>query len=94
MKEIGQHKHIVSMIGCVTRGSPLCLIVEYMPGKDLLQYLREKRSKVIIYLVPFALICSFSIKMIDFLLKSPPMDHLHASCSFVIFLFKYSLGGA
>ena len=49
MKQIGQHKHIVSMIGCVTIGSPLCLIVEYMPGKDLLQHLREKRSKVIIY---------------------------------------------
>jgi len=46
MKEIGQNKHIVSMVGCVTVGPPLCLIVEYMPGKDLLNYLREKRSKL------------------------------------------------
>ena len=49
MKGIGRHQHIINMIGCVTIGSPLCLIVEYMPGKDLLQHLRERRSKVMIY---------------------------------------------
>ena len=46
MKEIGQHKHVVSMIGCVTVSSPLYLIMECMPGKDLLKHLREQRSKV------------------------------------------------
>ena len=46
MKEVGQHKNVVSMLGCVTINEPLCLVVEYMPGGDLLHYLRERRSKV------------------------------------------------
>ena len=49
MKEIGQHKYIVSMIGCVTKTCPPYLIFEYIPGRDLLQHLRNKRSEVIIY---------------------------------------------
>ena len=51
MKQVGQHKNIVSIIGCVTKDSPLCLIVEFMPGKDLLHYLRDRRSKVIASLI-------------------------------------------
>ena len=46
MKEVGQHKNIVSMLGCVTRGDTLCLVVEFMPYGDLLHYLRGRRSKV------------------------------------------------
>ena len=46
MKEVGQHKHVVSMLGCVTINEPLCLVVEYMPHSDLLHYLRKQRSKV------------------------------------------------
>ena len=76
MKEIGQHKHIVSMIGCVTAGSPLCLIVEYLPGKDLLKHLREKRSKVMIYQASFGFKCLLGIKMIDCLLPNTLINHL------------------
>ena len=47
MKEIGQHKNMVSMLGCVTKQSPQCLIFEFIPHKDLLRCLREKRFKVI-----------------------------------------------
>ncbi|XP_065842852.1 uncharacterized protein [Oscarella lobularis] len=43
MKRIGQHPHIVSMLACVTKCQPLCLIVEYCCCGDLLNYLRKGR---------------------------------------------------
>ena len=76
MKEIGQNKHIVSMVGCVTVGSPLCLIVEYMPGKDLLHYLREKRSKVIIHRASFEVKFLLGVSMTEVLLPSTLIHHL------------------
>ncbi|XP_065844501.1 uncharacterized protein [Oscarella lobularis] len=45
MKRIGQHPHIVSLLGCITTSEPLCLIVEYCMHGDLLNYLRKKRSQ-------------------------------------------------
>ncbi|XP_065682049.1 uncharacterized protein LOC100202994 isoform X2 [Hydra vulgaris] len=46
MKGIGYHKNIVNMIGCSTIKKPLCLIVEYMENGDLLQFLRNRRTKL------------------------------------------------
>ncbi|XP_065840044.1 uncharacterized protein [Oscarella lobularis] len=43
MKRIGQHPHIVSMLGCITRSRPLCLIVEYCCHGDLLSNLKKGR---------------------------------------------------
>ncbi|KAK2192919.1 hypothetical protein NP493_20g05013 [Ridgeia piscesae] len=44
MKSIGSHPNVVGMIGCCTSPSqPVCLIVEHMPGGDLLHYLRRHR---------------------------------------------------
>ena len=48
MKTIGYHRNIVNLVGCSTINKPLCLIVEYMPNGDLLHFLRQRRSKVII----------------------------------------------
>ncbi|XP_065663104.1 uncharacterized protein LOC136085711 isoform X2 [Hydra vulgaris] len=45
MKKIGYHKNIVSLIGCSTLKKPLCFIFEYMEHGDLLNFLREKRTK-------------------------------------------------
>ncbi|XP_068709736.1 uncharacterized protein [Montipora foliosa] len=45
MKEIGKHLNIVSMLGCVTSGGPLCLITEFCPHGDLRNYLRLLRDK-------------------------------------------------
>ncbi|XP_065663221.1 uncharacterized protein LOC136085755 isoform X2 [Hydra vulgaris] len=45
MKEIGYHKNIVSLIGCSTIKKPLCLIVEYIEHGDLLNFLRNRRTK-------------------------------------------------
>eukprot|EP00795_Rhopilema_esculentum_P002628 gene2628-823_t len=47
MKDVGQHKNIVNMLGCVTLGSPLCLVLEYMPHGDLLHYLRRSRTEIL-----------------------------------------------
>ncbi|XP_065651336.1 uncharacterized protein LOC136079519 isoform X2 [Hydra vulgaris] len=46
MKEIGYHKNIVNMIGCSKINKFLCLIVELMEEGDLLQFLRNHRTKV------------------------------------------------
>ncbi|XP_047133293.1 angiopoietin-1 receptor-like isoform X2 [Hydra vulgaris] len=46
MKGIGYHKNIVNMIGCSTIKKPLCLLVEFMENGDLLQFLRNRRSKL------------------------------------------------
>ena len=46
MKRIGQHEHIVSMIGCMTRSHPVCLIIEYCSHGDLYNYLIKGRSRV------------------------------------------------
>lgn len=46
MKTIGYHRNILSFVGCSTINKPLFLIVEHMLNGDLLQFLRERRSKV------------------------------------------------
>ena len=46
VKTIGYHKNIVNVIGSCTVKVPVCLIVEYMSGGDLLRFLRKRRSKV------------------------------------------------
>ena len=43
MKRVGRHQHIVSMVACITRSQPLCLIVEYCCHGDLLNYLARGR---------------------------------------------------
>eukprot|EP00118_Oscarella_pearsei_P014338 m.122317 g.122317 ORF g.122317 m.122317 type:complete len:395 (+) comp37779_c0_seq7:725-1909(+) len=43
-KSIGQNKHIVSMVGCITRTHPLCLLLEYCSDGDLLSLLKEGRK--------------------------------------------------
>ena len=48
MKKIseGYCKHVVNMVGCVTLQEPLCLITEFVPHGNLLDYLRNRRKKV------------------------------------------------
>ncbi|PFX16346.1 Fibroblast growth factor receptor 1 [Stylophora pistillata] len=43
MKEIGQHSHVVSLIGTCTTPGPLYIITEYVSGGNLLDYLRSSR---------------------------------------------------
>ena len=51
MKRIAQHKHIVSILGCITLSHPVCLIVEFCEHGDLLQYLRNSRPAVRIFVL-------------------------------------------
>ena len=48
MKKVseGQNPHVVSMVGCVTTQEPLCLITEFVPYGNLLQYLRTNQRLV------------------------------------------------
>ncbi|XP_011706171.1 PREDICTED: tyrosine-protein kinase receptor Tie-1-like, partial [Wasmannia auropunctata] len=45
MKAAGSHTHLVSLIGCCTLpNNPICIILEYMEGGDLLAYLHCRRK--------------------------------------------------
>jgi len=44
MKSAGSHLHLVSLIGCCTSpDNPICILLEYMEGGDLLEYLHSRR---------------------------------------------------
>jgi len=44
MKAAGSHLHLVSLIGCCTSpDNPICILLEYMEGGDLLAYLHSRR---------------------------------------------------
>lgn len=45
MKAVGSHKHLVNLIGCCTSpNNPICILLEYMEGGDLLAYLHYRRK--------------------------------------------------
>ncbi|PSN56629.1 hypothetical protein C0J52_11278 [Blattella germanica] len=43
MKRVGRHPNVVRMVGCCTLKQPYCMLMEYVPCGDLLQYLRQLR---------------------------------------------------
>ncbi|CAB3990591.1 Retrovirus-related Pol poly from type-1 retrotransposable element R2 [Paramuricea clavata] len=45
MKDIGEHKNVIQMYGCCTRYRPICLVLEYAKGGNLLNYLRSLKKK-------------------------------------------------
>ena len=46
MKNIGKHENVIQMYGCCTTCRPICLVLEYAPGGNLLNYLRSLKQKV------------------------------------------------
>ncbi|KAM7437355.1 pro-B cell differentiation [Porites harrisoni] len=46
MKEVGEHRNILSMLGYWIKSEPIMLIMEYFPNGDLLHWLRNKRKKL------------------------------------------------
>lgn len=47
MKTAGSHPHLVSLIGCCTLpDNPICILLEYMEGGDLLAYLHSRRIEM------------------------------------------------
>ncbi|KAJ9596281.1 hypothetical protein L9F63_027095, partial [Diploptera punctata] len=47
MQSVGQHPHIVSLIGCCTRSGRLRLVVEYCAEGDLLNFLRKRWNDLV-----------------------------------------------
>ena len=47
MKDIGKHENVVQIYGCYTQSRPVCLVLEYAPGGNLLNYLRALKQQVI-----------------------------------------------
>nr|CAD7437602.1 unnamed protein product [Timema bartmani] len=45
LKRVGRHPNIVRMLGCCTLKQPYCMLMEYVPCGDLLQYLRRLRRE-------------------------------------------------
>lgn len=55
MKIAGPHPHLVQLIGCCTLpGNPVCAILEYLEGGDLLAYLHRLRKRIFGSLESFA----------------------------------------
>lgn len=49
----GGNPHVVSLIGCVTRDDPLCLVIEYLKYGDLKSYLHSIKEQVKTYIMDF-----------------------------------------
>uniref|UniRef100_A0A914QSN5 Protein kinase domain-containing protein n=1 Tax=Panagrolaimus davidi TaxID=227884 RepID=A0A914QSN5_9BILA len=47
MKQINGHKNIVKMIGCITVGDRICLVFEFCPYRDFLQYSKTKQTELV-----------------------------------------------
>ncbi len=45
MKDIGYHRHVVSMLACCTKGECLALVMEYIPYGNLQSFLKKKRAE-------------------------------------------------
>lgn len=44
MKTLGFHDNIVSMLGCITAANKSCLVIEYCASRDLLRFLKKRRT--------------------------------------------------
>ncbi|XP_028415303.1 uncharacterized protein LOC114538347 isoform X2 [Dendronephthya gigantea] len=45
MKDLGGHENVIKMHGCCTKTRPICLVLEYAPGGNLLNHLRALKKK-------------------------------------------------
>lgn len=45
MKDIGYHRHVVSMLACCTRDDYLALVMEYVPYGNLQSFLKKNRAE-------------------------------------------------
>ncbi|XP_028415308.1 receptor tyrosine-protein kinase let-23-like isoform X2 [Dendronephthya gigantea] len=45
MKDLGIHENVINMYGCCTKCRPVCLVLEYAPGGNLLNHLRALKKK-------------------------------------------------
>ncbi|XP_046848279.1 fibroblast growth factor receptor-like isoform X2 [Xenia sp. Carnegie-2017] len=45
MADIGKHKNVIQMFGCCIKSRPICLVLEYAPGGNLVNYLRALKKK-------------------------------------------------
>ena len=66
MKLLGRHDNVIEMYGCCTLSPPICLIMEFASGGNLLDYLRSLKVHIIAILCCMELI--FNI-----------LNHLHAA---------------
>ncbi|KAI1723332.1 protein tyrosine kinase domain-containing protein [Ditylenchus destructor] len=46
MKSMGYNENIVNMLGCITIGRTLCLVLEFCPNKDLLHYVKIVKEEM------------------------------------------------
>uniref|UniRef100_A0A7I4YVI0 receptor protein-tyrosine kinase n=1 Tax=Haemonchus contortus TaxID=6289 RepID=A0A7I4YVI0_HAECO len=46
MKSLGFHDNIVSMLGCITSVNKSCLVMEYCANRDLLRFLKQRKTEL------------------------------------------------
>ena len=47
LQDLGYHKHLVSLVACITVDQPLALITEYCEHGDLLHLVRTHKQAII-----------------------------------------------
>ena len=57
LRELGCHRHLVSMLAWCLQGDQLALVLEYIPGGNLQEFLRSQRHNVIISCCRGLLLC-------------------------------------
>ena len=53
MKELGAHRHLVSMLAWCIQGNKLALVMEYVHGGNLHQFLKNHCNKVCLYIIVY-----------------------------------------
>ena len=62
MKKVGQHPNVVSLLGACSIGEPLYIIIEYISGGNLLDYLRASRRSNDLYVNVVSTLTSRSVE--------------------------------
>ncbi|XP_028415315.1 uncharacterized protein LOC114538353 isoform X3 [Dendronephthya gigantea] len=91
MKDLGKHENVIQMYGCCTSCRPICLVLEYASGGNLINYLRsiKKKCKEIAAARAYAFINSEKEKYKKFF---EPGEMPEASTSFPFDPYKRPLG--
>ena len=63
MKDVGYHRHVISMLACCTKGSTIALVMEFMPFGNLQTFLKKRRDPDMVNLISVGAAYPFSANL-------------------------------
>ena len=66
MKDVGYHRHVISMLACCTKGSTIALVMEFMPFGNLQTFLKKRRDPDMVNLIFCSPEVIFDISLLNF----------------------------